>query len=75
MLKRIFQGVGVVIMLGLVVIVVLAVRFDKSKDDLIPIYTNAASQFIVLPDGSIAHVRDQGKKEGPVLVLIHGSNS
>jgi len=75
MLKRIFQGVGVVILLALVFIIVSTVRFDKSKDDLMPIYTNAASQFIALPDGAIAHVRDQGNKAGPVLVLVHGSNA
>lgn len=75
MLKRIFQCVGVIILLTLVFIIVSAVRFDKSKGDLPLIYTNTASQFIALPDGAIAHVRDQGNKTGPVLVLVHGSNS
>ena len=75
MVKRIFHGVGVVILLALFVIAVSAVRFDKSKDDLLPIYANAVSQFIALPDGAIAHVRDQGNKTGPVLVLVHGSNA
>ena len=75
MVKRIFRGVGVVILLALVVIVVSAVRFDKSKGDLLPIYTNTASQFLALPDGAIAHVRDQGNKAGPVIVLVHGSNA
>lgn len=75
MVKRFFQGLGLVILLALVVIAVSAVRLDKSKGDLLPIYTNIASQFIALPHGSIAHVRDQGNNAGPVLVLVHGSNS
>ena len=75
MVKRIFQGVGVLMLLSLVVIVVSSVRLDKSKDDLLPAYANTASQFIALPDGAIAHVRDQGNKAGPVLVLVHGSNA
>ena len=73
MVKRIFQGVGVLILLVFVVIVVSIVRFDKSKDDLLPTYANSASQFINLPDGATAHVRDQGNMAGPALVLVHGS--
>jgi len=38
-------------------------------------YGTPPSQFIMLPDGARAHVRDQGLKTGPVLVLVHGSNA
>ena len=38
-------------------------------------YSNETSQFIVLDDGSRVHVRDQGNKNGPALVLVHGSNA
>jgi pimeloyl-ACP methyl ester carboxylesterase len=38
-------------------------------------YATPPSQFILLPDGARAHVRDQGNKNGPVLVLVHGSNA
>lgn len=75
MVKRSLQGVGILILLAIVVIAVSVVRFDKSKDELLPKYANAASQFVALPDGAVAHVRDQGNKAGPVLVLIHGSNA
>ena len=37
-------------------------------------YTTAASQFITLTDGTRLHVRDEGNRNGPVLVLVHGSN-
>lgn len=75
MVKRIFQGVGVLVVLALVVMAVSVVRFDKTKDELIPKYAQAPSQFIALDSGAVAHVRDQGKADGPVLVLIHGSNA
>lgn len=75
MVKRIIQGVGVLILLALIVVAGSVVRFDKSKEDLLPKYANEASQFIALPDGAVAHVRDQGNKAGPALVLIHGSNA
>ncbi|HEY4344887.1 MAG TPA: alpha/beta hydrolase [Parvibaculum sp.] len=75
MVKRIFQGVGLLIVLAIVVIAVSVVRFDKTKDELAAKYAAAPSQFITLPSGAVAHVRDQGNREGPVLVLIHGSNA
>ena len=38
-------------------------------------YATGASQFTVLPDGARAHYRDQGARDGAVLLLIHGSNA
>lgn len=38
-------------------------------------YGATAGDFITLPDGARAHVKDQGNRTGPVLVLIHGSNA
>jgi pimeloyl-ACP methyl ester carboxylesterase len=38
-------------------------------------YATQPSQFVVLADGARAHVRDQGPRAAPVLVLIHGSNA
>lgn len=38
-------------------------------------YANDASQFIAVEPGLTVHVRDEGKRDAPVLLLIHGSNS
>jgi pimeloyl-ACP methyl ester carboxylesterase len=38
-------------------------------------YTNAASRFLTVSDGTRVHVRDEGLQGGPVLVLLHGSNA
>lgn len=38
-------------------------------------YGGPASQFLTLKPGLTVHVRDQGLRNGPVLVLIHGSNA
>jgi pimeloyl-ACP methyl ester carboxylesterase len=38
-------------------------------------YGGADSQFIALPPGFSVHVRDQGVRDGPALMLIHGSNA
>lgn len=38
-------------------------------------YATPASQFVDLGGGVKMHVRDEGKRDGPVLVLLHGSNA
>lgn len=38
-------------------------------------YANASSQFVDVGGGLTMHVRDEGKRDGPVLVLLHGSNA
>jgi pimeloyl-ACP methyl ester carboxylesterase len=38
-------------------------------------YAGAPSQFVSLPDGTRAHIRDRGPREALALVLIHGSNA
>jgi pimeloyl-ACP methyl ester carboxylesterase len=67
---------------GLVIVLALLVgAFWYFSDPDIPRakleakYATPPSEFIMLPDGARAHVRDQGNKNGPVLVLIHGSNA
>lgn len=74
-MKKFLGGAFTLIALALVIIAVSFVRFDISRDELAQQYANEASQFLMLPDGGTAHVRDEGNKNGPALVLVHGSNA
>jgi len=47
---------------------------DKPRSEIIAKYANHASIFLPLSNYRMAHVRDQGKQDGPVMVLIHGDN-
>ncbi|MEQ8485086.1 MAG: alpha/beta hydrolase [Pseudomonadales bacterium] len=38
-------------------------------------YSNAASQFLTMPSGARLHYRDQGRADGPALLLLHGANA
>lgn len=48
---------------------------DIPHDELVAKYGGEVSKFLTLPDGSRAHYRDQGKADGPPLLLLHGSNA
>jgi pimeloyl-ACP methyl ester carboxylesterase len=38
-------------------------------------HANAASQFLPLSDGVRLHMRDEGPRDAPAIVLLHGSNA
>jgi len=48
---------------------------DVSDAELVTKYGQPPSQFITLGSGARAHYRDQGQRNGPALVLLHGSNA
>lgn len=48
---------------------------DIPRSTLEAKYATPPSQFVTLADGARAHVRDEGARTAPVLVLIHGSNA
>jgi len=67
---------------GLVVLTIFALlltvtwlsmrRADIPFDTLERVYTSQNSQFMTLADGLKVHYRDEGKREGETLVLVHG---
>lgn len=38
-------------------------------------YTNAESEFVDLGGGMTVHLRDEGPKDAPAIILLHGSNA
>lgn len=48
---------------------------DRDPDELRALYANDSSQFIELDSGLTVHVRDQGPRDAPVIMLLHGSSA
>ena len=48
---------------------------DIADLELAAKYATPPSQFVTLPSGAKVHYRDQGQRNGPALVLLHGSNA
>ncbi|WP_374283441.1 alpha/beta fold hydrolase [Novosphingobium sp.] len=48
---------------------------DTDPKAMIAKYGAAPSKFLKLPDGLVVHMRDEGPRDAPVLLLLHGSNA
>mgnify|MGYP005843325809 CR=1 FL=1 len=75
MLRRFLLGVAALVIIAVGVIIAAFLRFDIPREDLTAKYASEASQFIELASGAVAHVRDEGNRDGETIVLVHGSNA
>jgi pimeloyl-ACP methyl ester carboxylesterase len=76
MVGRFFRGILVFAAILIFAVIGLLVVFsDPDVRDLEARekYANPPSQFITLPSGATVHYRDQGQRNAPTLVLLHGS--
>ncbi|MEQ1863465.1 MAG: alpha/beta hydrolase [Micropepsaceae bacterium] len=66
-----------IVVLAVVVVGAMVAFYDPDMPDadLVAKYGQPPSQFLTLPSGARAHYRDQGQRNGPALVLLHGSNA
>lgn len=48
---------------------------DRDAEELRAQYANDASQFIELDNGLTVHVRDEGPRDAPAILLVHGSSA
>jgi pimeloyl-ACP methyl ester carboxylesterase len=75
---RLLRGLAIAIA---VLAIILAGAIFVMSDPDVPAaeleaqYGVQPSQYLMLPSGARAHLRDQGPRDGQVLVLIHGSNA
>ncbi|QNO26418.1 alpha/beta hydrolase [Sphingopyxis sp. OPL5] len=71
--KRVLIPLGLLLA---IVIAFLALRTpDTDRAEMIAKYGGPSATFAAGPAGQTIHYRDQGKRDGPVIVLLHGSNS
>ncbi len=74
-MKRFFRWFAVILLLALVGGFVAGYAPDTDAEAMKAKYAYGASRFVTLEPGLNVHIRDEGKPDGPVLVLIHGSNA
>lgn len=73
-MKWVFRGVLAII--ALLVIGFLIFRTpDTDAAEMRAKYGAAPSQFVEIGDGVTVHLRDEGPKDAPAIILLHGSNA
>lgn len=69
-------GRGLVALLALLVVLFLIFRTpDTDADAMRAKYGGSPSQFVEIGDGVTVHLRDEGPRDAPAIILLHGSNA
>lgn len=71
MIKTILLGLLAVLIIASVACCAIFYKPDLTHDQL-QAFQTPASRFIDLPNGANMHYRDEGRSDGPALVMIHG---
>lgn len=74
-MKRMLKWIGGLLLIAIIALFALGYTPDTDPAEMKAKYASPASQFIDVGGGLTMHVRDEGKRDGPVLVLLHGSNA
>ena len=74
-MKRFLKWLGIIFLVLIGAVFIWGYAPDTDTAAMKAKYGAGASQFAELQPGLTVHYRDQGKRDGRVLVLIHGSNA
>jgi pimeloyl-ACP methyl ester carboxylesterase len=70
-----FKLFGLALLVLVTGLIIWGWQSDRDAEQMKARYGNAASKFVDIGNGLKIHTRDEGNPDGPVLLLIHGSNS
>ena len=73
-MKRFLRIVAVLLVILVALFFVFRVP-DTDPEELRAKYATSPSQIIEIADGREIHVRDEGPRDAPVIMLLHGSNA
>ena len=74
MMKWVWRGL--LALLGVLVIAFLIFRTpDTDAAEMRAKYGGPPSQFVAIGNGVTVHLRDEGPKDAPAIILLHGSNA
>ena len=74
-MKRLIKWLVILLLAAVAGIFVWGYAPDTDAAQMESKYSSAASRFAEFEPGLRVHYRDEGKADGRVLVLIHGSNA
>lgn len=74
-MRRFLKGLAFFLIVAIGGIIFWGYAADVPVKDLRTKYANAESEFVDLGDGLTVHLRDEGPKDAPAIILLHGSNA
>lgn len=74
-MRRFFKWLAAIVVLLVAALFIWGYAPDTDAAEMKAKYGGGASRFVELRPGLNVHYRDEGKRDGRVLVLIHGSNA
>ncbi|MVZ97152.1 alpha/beta hydrolase [Sphingorhabdus sp. IMCC26285] len=74
-MKRLLKWFGILVVLAIAGLFLWGYAPDTDAAAMKAKYGGGASQFAELQPGLTVHFRDEGKRDGRAIVLIHGSNA
>ena len=74
-MRRFLKGLAFFLIVAIGGIIFWGYAADVPVNDLRTKYANAESEFVDLGDGLTVHLRDEGPKDAPAIILLHGSNA
>jgi len=74
-MRKFFKWAAIALLVAVAALFAWGYAPDIPADELRTKYANAESEFVDLGDGLTVHLRDEGPKDAPALILLHGSNA
>jgi pimeloyl-ACP methyl ester carboxylesterase len=75
MIRKFFKWAGLLLLIAIIGIGIWGYAPDIPVKELRAKYANAQSEFVKLDNGLTIHLRDEGPKDAPAIILLHGSNA
>lgn len=75
MIRKFFKWVAILLLVAIIGIGIWGYAPDIPAKELRAKYANAESEFVDLGGGLTVHLRDEGPKDAPAIILLHGSNA
>lgn len=73
-MKWVWRILGVIVAALVIAFFIFRVP-DTDAEEMRAKYGAAPSQFVEIGDGVTVHLRDEGPRDGPPIILLHGSNA
>ncbi len=75
MIRKALKWSGIMLVIALAGLFAWGYAPDVPMNELRAKYANGESEFVKLDNGLTVHLRDEGPRQAPAIILLHGSNA